>query len=567
MKRFVVLSCLLALALACAGEPRPVAPPPTPTRVTPPKASAGQRAEMAVSKEARSEDRARTRRAPKMKKLMASPAPGAPPPSRMPPQPAPPPEGFNTEEYDRVRERGFVSPRQEPLSTFSIDVDTASYSNMRRYVDQMRRLPPKDAVRLEEMVNYFDYDYAPPDGPHPFSITTELSHAPWDKRHRLLMIGLQGQRVDFSELPPFNLVFLLDVSGSMNQPAKLPLLKQALKLLVGEMRPQDRVAIAVYAGAAGLVLESTGGDHKDRIVAALDGLNAGGSTAGGAGIKLAYKVAREHLVAGGNNRVILATDGDFNVGVSSSGGLERLIEEEREGGVFLTVLGFGRGNIKDSKMELLADKGNGNYAYLDGLLEARKVLVKQIGGTLVTIAKDVKLQVEFNPARVKGYRLIGYENRVMAAEDFDDDRKDAGELGAGHSVTAFYELIEAGSDEEVPGAAKLKYQGSAPSAAGDGEWLTLKLRYKRPDEDKSQLLSQPLTGAPRPLKEASTDLRFASAVIEVGMVLRGSAFKGKASVEGAVARATAALGDDPEGYRREFVRLAEAIQALMKAER
>ena len=564
MKRSIGLSCLLALALACAGEPRPVAPPPP--RPATPTVIAGQHAVMPAREEARSEERARVRR-PKMKKLMSSPAPGAPPPSRRPPQPPAPPEGFNTEEYDRVRERGFVSPRQEPLSTFSIDVDTASYSNMRRYVDQMKRLPPKDAVRLEEMVNYFDYDYAPPSGPHPFSITTELSHAPWDKRHRLLMIGLQGQRVDFSQLPPFNLVFLLDVSGSMNQPAKLPLLKQALKLLVGEMRPQDRVAIVVYAGAAGLVLESTGGEHKDRIVAALDGLSAGGSTAGGAGIKLAYKVAREHLVEGGNNRVILATDGDFNVGVSSSGGLERLIEEEREGGVFLTVLGFGRGNIKDSKMELLADKGNGNYAYLDSLLEARKVLVKQIGGTLVTIAKDVKLQVEFNPARVKGYRLIGYENRVMAAEDFDDDRKDAGELGAGHSVTAFYEIIEAGSDEEVPGAAKLKYQEAAPSAAGAGEWLTLKLRYKRPDEDQSQLLSQPLTGAPRALKDASVDLRFASSVIEVGMVLRGSTFKGKASVEGAVARARGALGDDPEGYRREFIRLAEAIQALMKADR
>ena len=471
-------------------------------------------------------------------------------------------EPASTEEYARVKERGFVSPRAEPLSTFSIDVDTASYANTRRFLNQ-GQLPPRDAVRIEELINYFPYDYPDPDGPHPFSVTTELSTAPWNRDHPLLRVGLQGMKLDLSEVPAFNLVFLLDVSGSMNSPDKLPLLKAAFKLLVQRMRPQDRVAITVYAGAAGLVLPSTSGEERERILAALDGLRAGGSTAGGAGIKLAYQIAQEHLIEGGNNRVILATDGDFNVGVSSTGALERLIEEKRKTGVYLTVLGFGSGNTKDARMETLADKGNGNYAYIDSVLEARKVLVTEMGGTLVTIAKDVKLQLEWNPARVKGYRLIGYENRALAAQDFNDDKKDAGELGAGHRVTAFYELIPAGSDEAVPGVDPLKYQ-TAEAAASYADWCTIKLRYKPPKEDTSQLLSQPVTGEVIRLRDTSPDFRFASAVVELGLLLQGSEHKGTATFEALIARAEKTVGPDPEGYREEFVALARAAEALSK---
>lgn len=347
---------------------------------------------------------------------------------------------FNTEEYGRITENEFLAAVNNPLSTFSIDVDTASYSNVRRFINQ-GQLPPADAVRIEELINYFKYKYPEPDGDEPFSISAELAACPWEPAHKLVHIGLQGKRIPLANAPANNLVFLIDTSGSMDSPDKLPLLKSAFKLLTDQLREQDRVAIVVYAGSAGLVLPSTSGSDKKTILSAIDKLEAGGSTAGGAGIDLAYEVARTSFIPSANNRVILATDGDFNVGVSSDGDLLRLIEREREAGVFLTVLGFGAGNIKDSKMELLADKGNGNYAYVDTIHEARKMLVSGLGGTLNTIAKDVKVQVEFNPANVQAYRLIGYENRLMRAEEFNDDKKDAGELGAGHSVTALYEII------------------------------------------------------------------------------------------------------------------------------
>jgi Ca-activated chloride channel family protein len=478
-----------------------------------------------------------------------------------------PQEDFNTEEYDRIHENPFLSAAENPLSTLSIDVDTASYANARRFINSSQ-LPPKDVVRLEEFINYFRYDYPDPKGEHPFSVNTEITECPWNSKHRLILLGLQGKKVSLEKLPPSNLVFLLDVSGSMASPNKLPLLRQAFKLLVNELRPEDRVAMVVYAGAAGLVLPPTPGNKKDVIFAALDSLNAGGSTAGGAGIKLAYLTAKENFVKNGNNRVILATDGDFNVGASSDAELERMIEKEREHGVFLTVLGFGMGNYKDSKMEKLADKGNGNYAYIDSILEAQKVLVTQMGGTLVTIAKDVKIQVEFNPAKVKGYRLIGYENRLLRKEDFDDDTKDAGEMGAGHTVTVMYEMIAAGSDEELPGASKLKYQEAkiSPEAYKSKELMTVKLRYKQPDGATSKLLEHPLVDDDVPLKKTSENLRFAAAVVQFGLVLRDSQFKGSASFDGALALAKGALGDDKEGYRYEFVKLIEKAQLLRKAQ-
>ncbi len=358
---------------------------------------------------------------------------------------------FNTEAYDYIAESIFVSAAFDPVSTFSIDVDRASYSNIRRFIND-GQLPPEDAVRIEEMINYFTYDYPAPTSDHPFSVTAEMSVAPWNSLHKLVRIGIQGRKIDTEDLPPTNLVFLIDVSGSMQSANKLPLLKSSFRMLVGELRPEDRVALVVYAGAAGLVLPSTPGDSKDEILEAIEALEAGGSTAGGEGIKLAYEVARENYIEGGNNRVILATDGDFNVGASSDAEMVRLIEEMREDGTFLTVLGFGTGNIKDSKMEKLADHGNGNFAYIDNLMEARKVLVTEMGGTLLTIAKDVKIQVEFNPARVQAYRLIGYENRALRDEEFNDDTKDAGELGAGHSVTALYEVIPVGVESAFLGS-------------------------------------------------------------------------------------------------------------------
>ncbi len=470
-------------------------------------------------------------------------------------------DNFNTEAYDHIVENIFLSAASNPVSTFSIDVDRASYSNIRRFLSQ-GQLPPKDAVRIEEMINYFTYDYPDPSGDHPFSVTTDVSDAPWNSLHKLVRIGIQGQRIDTEDLPPSNLVFLIDVSGSMQAPNKLRLLKSSFRMLVSELRPQDRVALVVYAGAAGLVLPSTPGDQKDVILDAIEALEAGGSTAGGAGIRLAYDVARENHIRGGNNRVILATDGDFNVGASSDAEMIRLIEAKRRQGTFLTVLGFGTGNLKDSKMEKLADHGNGNFAYIDNLSEARKVLVTEIGGTLVTIAKDVKIQVEFNPARVQAYRLIGYENRMLRTEDFNDDTKDAGELGAGHSVTALYEVIPTGVDSEfLASVDSLRYQTQArPSAASDSQdLLFVKLRYKLPDADESQLIQQAVLDASAGLP--SIDLRFASAVAGFGMLLRDSEYSGELSLGDVLALARGSIGEDSEGYRAEFVRMVESVNS------
>ncbi len=480
---------------------------------------------------------------------------------------------FNTESYALIEENGWKAPARDPLSTFSIDVDRASYSNVRRFITSGER-PPIDAVRIEEMINYFPYDYPDADGEDPFGITTELAPAPWNEAHHLVRIGIQGKRVDLASLPPSNLVFLLDVSGSMQSPDKLPLVKRSLRLLVDELRPEDRVAIVVYAGAAGLVLESTPGRHRERILDAIERLEAGGSTAGGAGIRLAYEVAARNRIEGGNNRVILATDGDFNVGASSDAEMTRLIEEKRAQGTFLSVLGFGTGNLKDSKMEALADHGNGNYAYLDNLLEARKTLVTEMGGTLLTIAKDVKIQVEFNPARVQAYRLIGYENRLLAAEDFNDDRKDAGELGAGTSVTALYEIVPVGAPPVDIGAVDdLRYRrpsGLAPDreagvsfGEASDELLFVKLRYKTPDGDRSRLIERPLhEGAGR----ASDDLRFAAAVAAFGMLLRDSEQCGEFTLDDVMRLARSGVGEDGHGYRSEFVRLVETtrVQGLLE---
>ncbi len=473
---------------------------------------------------------------------------------------------MNREGYDSITDNPFKAVSQDPLSTFSIDVDTASYANLRRFLNQ-GQLPPKDAVRIEELINYFSYTYPDAAGEHPFTVNTEISTAPWNPKHRLVRIGIQGKKVDVSNLPPSNLVFLLDVSGSMNNHDKLPLLKQALTLLVNNLRVNDRVSIVVYAGAAGLVLPSTPGSDRGAILAALESLSAGGSTAGGAGIQLAYQVARQNFIKDGNNRVILATDGDFNVGVSSDGELVRLIEEERKSGVFLTVLGFGTGNYQDAKMQELANKGNGNAAYIDSILEAQKVLVTQMGGTLLTIAKDVKLQLEFNPAKVKGYRLIGYENRILAAQDFNDDKKDAGELGAGHSVTALYEIVPAGSPEPLPGVDELKYQKVevAPVAQNSPELMTIKLRYKQPTGDVSQLIEHPLVDADVGFDSTSEDFRFATAVAELGMLLRDSPYKSEASFDNLIARAKNAMGKDENGYRFDFVGLAQKAKLLHAA--
>lgn len=470
---------------------------------------------------------------------------------------------YDTEEYDRIYDNEFKEVKGNPLSTFSIDVDAASYSNMRRFINQ-GGLPPKDAVRVEEMINYFNYDYPQPKGSDPFSISMEMSDCPWNKENKLVHIGLQGKEIPMEKLPASNLVFLLDVSGSMESPDKLPLLKSALGLLIDQLGSSDRVSIVVYAGAAGVVLPSTPGNKKETIREALDKLQAGGSTAGGAGIQLAYSIAKENFMKGANNRVILATDGDFNVGVSSDGDLTRLIEEKREEGVFLTVLGFGMGNYKDSKMEKLADKGNGNYAYIDNLLEAKKVLVKEMGGTLHTIAKDVKIQVEFNPALVKAYRLVGYENRLLANEDFNDDKKDAGELGSGHSVTALYEIVPANSKQTTASVDPLKYQESAltTEAQSGKEMMTIKFRYKEPDGSVSKLITQTLSSQPQ--AKTSNNLTFSAAVAEFGMLLRDSKFKGSSNYKDILSMAKSSKGSDEDGYRAEFIRLVEMCELLDK---
>ena len=472
-------------------------------------------------------------------------------------------EAGGTESYAKIDENPFLETSRAPLSTFSIDVDTASYSNTRRFLNE-GQLPPKDAVRIEELVNYFSYDYPQPAGSAPFSVTTETADCPWNSKHKLVHIGLQGRRVSMEDMPPANLVFLLDVSGSMNAPNKLPLVKSALRMLAEQLSSRDRVAIVVYAGSSGLALDSTPGDRRGEITAALERLDAGGSTNGGEGIQLAYRVAQDHFIQGGTNRVILATDGDFNVGVTSENDLVKLIEEKRKSGIFLSVLGCGMGNLKDSTMEKLADKGNGNYAYIDTASEARKVFGEQIGGTLLTIAKDVKIQVEFNPRMVAGYRLIGYENRLLADRDFNDDRVDAGEIGAGHTVTALYEIVPAGQKVENPGVDELKYaQGQPPSQGASGsELLTVKLRYKEPDADESKPLNVGVADSRASFENASENFKFAAAVAEFGMLLRDSRYKGQASYDAALELARASTGADLHGYRAEFVKLVETAKSL-----
>jgi len=467
---------------------------------------------------------------------------------------------FNTEAYDKIDEQRFKRVADDPLSTFSIDVDTASYSNVRRFLNS-GTLPPADAVRIEELVNYFRFEYERSQEGAPFSVTTEVAACPWNPRHRLALIGLQARPMEAGRTPPRNLVFLLDVSGSMDSPDKLPLVKTAMRMLTDTLTPEDRVAIVVYAGASGLALPPTPGSRKAEIQRAIAELQPGGSTNGAEGIELAYDVAGKNFVKGGINRVILATDGDFNVGVTSEGELIRLIEEKRQKGVFLSVLGVGTGNVKDSTMEKLADKGNGNYAYLDSLHEARRVLVAEAGATLVTIAKDVKIQVEFNPVAVGAYRLIGYENRVLQHQDFNDDKKDAGEIGAGHTVTALYEIAPPGEAVDGGTVDPLKYHDQLkPNAASKSdELMTVKLRYKQPDGDASRLISVAVRDGSG---ELTVNLGFASAVAEFGMLLRNSEYKGQATWSSAQDLARRFRGSDPDGYRAEFIRLVELAASL-----
>lgn len=470
---------------------------------------------------------------------------------------------FNTEEYSRLYESRFLEALDNPLSTFSIDVDTGSYANVRRFLNHSQ-LPPKDAVRIEEMINYFVYDYPQPQGKHPFSVNTRLAVCPWNSSAQLLHIGIRGKSLESEKIPPSNLVFLLDVSGSMTPANKLPLLVSSFKLLVKELTSKDKVAIVVYAGAAGLVLASTPGDQKDKILGVLDMLDAGGSTAGGAGIKLAYKIAEENFIQKGNNRIILATDGDFNVGVSSTSELVRMIEEKREKGIFLTTLGFGIGNYKDGRLEQLADKGNGSYHYIDNILEGKKVFVRDLKGTLFTIAKDVKIQVEFNPAKVKSYRLVGYENRKLQKEDFDDDKKDAGELGAGHTVTALYEIIPADPEKTVPDSASLRFQETRvkPEAFKTDEMALAKLRYKQPRGTVSQLITHPVNWETQENNKGSDNLRFSAAVAMFGMLLRDSEHSGNATYDNVLSLAKSAAGEDKYGYRSEFLRLVSIAKEL-----
>lgn len=474
--------------------------------------------------------------------------------------PAQAPE-FNTEGYSAIHENGFKSPLREPLSTFSIDVDAASYSNVRRFITQGQK-PVKDAVRIEEMINYFDYDYPQPSDGHPFSIVHELGECPWNHENLLLHIGLQGEKMSNDEVPPSNLVFLIDVSGSMDYPNKLPLLKNAMKLLVSQLRANDRVAIVVYAGSSGLVLPSTPGNQKEKIITALERLHAGGSTAGAAGLKLAYKVAEENLIEDGNNRIILATDGDFNVGPSSNAEMERMIESYRNKGIFISVTGFGMGNYKDDKMEIIADKGNGNYSYIDNLLEAKKVFINEFSSTLYTIAKDVKIQIEFNPVYVKEYRLVGYENRLLNEEDFDDDKKDAGELGAGHTVTALYEIVPV--KDGTGQTRKLKYQQSNvyPDAENNNELATIHFRYKRPDSNTSTLITESILNTVFELEKTSENFRFSAAVAGFGMLLRDSEFKGTMSMDQVLFMARTSKGEDKDGYRAEFINLVELSENI-----
>lgn len=473
---------------------------------------------------------------------------------------------FNTEDYDHIVENKFLASTQNPLSTFSIDVDEAAYSNVRRYLEN-GSMPPAGAVRIEEMINYFDYNYPQPVNGDPFTVNTEISDCPWSPQHKLVHIGLQGKIIPEDNLPPSNMVFLIDVSGSMDESNKLPLVKASMKMLVDKLREKDKVAIVVYAGNAGLVLPSTSGANKLKIKEAIDNLEAGGSTAGGEGIKLAYKTARENFIKEGNNRIILATDGDFNVGTSSDDELVRMIEQERKSGVYLSVLGYGMGNYKDNKMEQLADKGNGNHSYIDNISEAKKVLVNEFGSTLFTIAKDVKIQVEFNPAKVQAYRLVGYENRMLAAEDFNDDNKDAGELGSGHTVTALYEVIPVGvKDDFTKTVDPLKYQSNDRKISADNgdEIMTIKLRYKKPDEEISRLITHPVMDQHIPVESTSDNFRFSAAVAEFGLMLRSSEYKQSSSYQQVISLAKSAKGSDDNGYRSEFIRLVQSATSLAK---
>ncbi|HTG55136.1 MAG TPA: von Willebrand factor type A domain-containing protein, partial [Niabella sp.] len=471
------------------------------------------------------------------------------------------------EGYDHITENPFLKSKDNPLSTFSIDVDGASYSNIRRFINS-GQLPPAGAVRIEEMINYFSYKYPQPAGNIPFSINTEYAVCPWNEEHQLVSIGLQGKKIATENLPAANIVFLIDVSGSMSSPDKLPLVQASMKLLADQLRPQDRVAMVVYAGSAGVVLPSTEGNEILKIKDAIDRLQAGGSTAGGAGIQLAYKIAQDGFIKNGNNRVVLCTDGDFNVGQTSDDELERMIEEKRKSGIFLTVLGYGTGNYQDAKMQKLANKGNGNHAYIDNLSEARKVLISQFGGTLFTIAKDVKLQVEFNPAKIQGYRLIGYENRMLAKEDFNDDTKDAGELGSGHTVTALYEVIPVGIEaSELKNTDGLKYQKTEDAASGfsaSSEVMTVKFRYKKPGKDQSLLIEKVIAGGPVKLSSASENMQLAAGLAQFGMLLRNSAYKGSGGYNLVLNMVTPLAKNDKEGYRAELIELVKRVSSFKK---
>lgn len=473
----------------------------------------------------------------------------------------------NTENYATIHENGYKEVAKDPLSTFSVDVDRAAYSNVRRFLNS-GQLPPVDAVRIEEMINYFNYEYKGPTNNHPFAVHHEMAICPWNKEHYLMKIGLKGREIPKDNLPPSNLVFLIDVSGSMSPANRLPLLKSAFQLLVEELRPQDKVSIVVYAGASGCVLEPTPGNQKQTILDALNRLQAGGSTAGGAGLKLAYQKAEESFIKGGNNRIILATDGDFNVGVSSNAEMERLVTDKRDKGIFITVLGFGMGNYKDDRLELIANKGNGNYAFIDNLQEAQKTLVQEFGGTLFTIAKDVKFQIEFNPSKVLAYRLIGYENRLLNAEDFNNDKKDAGEIGAGHTVTALYEIIPVGATDAASWVKQidpLKYQKSTQTNEPvSEEWLTLKLRYKQPDGDQSTLIEIPVKGKVKTFNDATNNFRFAASVAGFGMLLRNSEYKGELSYSTVQEIARNARGKDEDGFKAEMIRLIKTAETLNK---
>lgn len=472
---------------------------------------------------------------------------------------APPPYEAR-ESYSAIIENEFKSSKANPLSTFAIDVDGASYSNVRRMLMQ-GILPPSGVVRTEEFINYFNYNYPKPENNQPFSIYSEYGNCPWAKGHKLLHIGLKGKEVDMKTAPNNNLVFLIDVSGSMEDANKLPLLKRAFKLLVNQLREDDQISIVVYAGNAGVIIDGVDGDEPEKILNALDELNAGGSTAGGEGIELAYKIAADHYIKKGNNRIIIATDGDFNVGLSSQAELEKLIEEKRNDGIYLSVLGFGEGNIQDNIMETLADKGNGNYYYIDNFMEARKVLVSQFGGTLITIAKDVKIQVEFNPNQVKEYRLIGYENRIMNAEDFNDDKKDAGEIGAGHCVTALYEIIPFGSNESKTNVDDLKYKTS--SSKNHSDLATIKIRYKGASKkDTTSLLISKSINADDFNSKSSSNLQLASGVTEFAMLLKDSKHSQKASFEQSMQLVSAAGKNDPEGYVSGLIEMIKITKDL-----